>query len=128
MESKKRKPGRPRKPVDEKLLRGLARIHCTQNEMALLLGVSVDTLQNNYSAIIHEGMADGKMSVRRAQLKAAERGNTGMLIWLGKILLGQKETISVSSAEPEVRALLRKWGADMVANAPSESKSIEKIA
>lgn len=35
--------------------------------------------------------ADGRISIRRAQFQSANKGNTSMLIWLGKQYLGQKE-------------------------------------
>lgn len=34
------------------------------------------------------------MSLRRSQYKKALNGDTTMLIWLGKVYLGQKETVS----------------------------------
>ena len=50
------------------------------------------------------------MSLRRAQWnKAVKEGNPALLIWLGKFYLSQKEELSFSSSEPDVRALLEKW-------------------
>jgi hypothetical protein len=53
-------------------------------------------VKRNYSGAtfdtIHEKYSDrGKISLRRAQIKAAEAGNAAMLIWLGKQLLDQKD-------------------------------------
>ena len=89
--AEKRKVGRPRKVIDEKLLYDLAKIQCTPAEMSAILGVHVDTLRDNYSNIIAKGKEDGKASLRRMQYVTAMKGNVTMLIWLGKQLLGQKE-------------------------------------
>lgn len=83
--------GRPPSEVDLALLKKLARIHCTQEEMADILGVSVDTLTRNFADAIKEARAHGRSSLRRKQFRIAERGNVGMLIWLGKQLLEQRD-------------------------------------
>ena len=38
-----------------------------------------------------DGAAQGRMSLRRAQLNIALKGNPTMLIWAGKQLLGQSD-------------------------------------
>jgi hypothetical protein len=43
-------------------------------------------------------MAVGRMSLRRKQWKAAEDGNTTMLVWLGKQYLGQSDKSEVTGA------------------------------
>lgn len=87
----KNKGGRPRKPLDEKVIFELAKIGCTTKEIAAVSGVSSDTLENHCLALIQEGREHCKVSLRRAQLALALSGNCSMLIWLGKILLGQRE-------------------------------------
>lgn len=87
----------PRKEVSRATLMGLARIQCTHEEMAAVLGMSLKTLQDRFAEdptlleVIEEGKATGKASLRRMQFKAAEAGNIAALIWLGKQTLGQKE-------------------------------------
>lgn len=88
---------RPRKKVDEKLLRELAQIHCTMDEIAAVVGVSKDTLERRYAAVIKEGRDEGKSSIRRAQYLAAMKGNTAMLIWLGKQLLDQRDRLQTEN-------------------------------
>lgn len=61
--------------------------------MASVLGCSADTLERNYAAIIKEGRDSGKMSLKRKQYEVAMSGNVTMLIWLGKIQLGQVEQV-----------------------------------
>jgi hypothetical protein len=88
-----KKPGRPRKTIDYKLVWDLASIMCTQEEIAGILKVSVDTLQRSqkFSGMYKKAQETAKSSLRRAQWRAADKGNTGMLIWLGKQYLGQKD-------------------------------------
>jgi hypothetical protein len=90
------KRGRPEKPIDEGLVRRLCAIHCTDEEIAAVLGVSVRTLRRRKkSAELGEAMsvgkAEGRVTLRRLQFQAAQNGNTAMLIWLGKQLLGQQQ-------------------------------------
>lgn len=99
--------GRPRKQLNENQIFELASIHCTDNEMAAVLDCDVDTLRDNYSAIIQKGRETGKMSLRRAQFKIAlsnDKNALGMLIWLGKQLLEQheKSTISLENVTDKV--------------------------
>src|ERR1700722_2286745 len=83
--------GRPRKQIDEKQIESLAGIGCTVAEIAAVLGVSKDTLERNYAALIEKGRELAKCSLRRMQFKSAEAGNVTMQIWLGKQLLGQRD-------------------------------------
>ena len=93
------KGGRPRFDFSDKLplVRKLASIQCTDEEIAAGLGCSQDTLargrkrEPDLDAAILEGRANGRMSLRRAQYRKAMEGNPAMLIWLGKQILGQRE-------------------------------------
>lgn len=84
---------RPKIQLDYKLIEELANIQCTQQEIANILGCSVDTLQRDetFCGIYKKGMEHGKASLRRLQWKMAEQGNPTMLIWLGRQYLGQTE-------------------------------------
>lgn len=90
------KMGRPKKKLNLKLAEKLAAVMCTQEEIAGILDVSVDTLQRNedFCGIYKKAQETAKMSLRRSQYKKALNGDTTMLIWLGKVYLGQKETVS----------------------------------
>lgn len=85
--------GRPKIKLDYNLIEKLAYIQCTQEEIAKILGVSVDTLQRDdeFCGIYKKGIESGKSSLRRLQWKAAETGNSTMLVWLGKQYLGQRD-------------------------------------
>ena len=90
------KRGRPKKELNLALAEKLAAVMCTQEEIAGILDVSVDTLQRNpeFCGIYKKAQETAKMSLRRSQYKKALGGDTTMLIWLGKVYLGQKETVS----------------------------------
>ena len=91
--------GRPTKQIDFKLLEELCKIQCTAEEIASVLGVSVDTIDRRLKEQEYQGFADyykkfsdqGKKSLRRKQMEVALGGNVSMLIWLGKQLLGQSD-------------------------------------
>ena len=85
--------GRPPKVIDYALVERLASIQCTQEEIANILEVSTKTLQRNeeFCLIYKKGLDNGRMSLRRFQWEAAKKGNTTMLVWLGKQYLGQRE-------------------------------------
>lgn len=84
--------GRPIKPIDVNILKQLAEIHCTHLEMAKVLGCSRDLLEKKYGDILEEGKQCGKASLRRAMWKAGvENGNTAMLIFMAKNLLGMTD-------------------------------------
>ena len=87
--------GRPKKPLkyDYELIKDLASIFCTQEEIANIMGVSVRTLQrdDNFCRLYKEGIDGAKSHIRRVQLKLALNGNATMLVWLGKQYLGQRE-------------------------------------
>jgi hypothetical protein len=103
--------GRPRIQIDENLLAGLARIGCTDEEMASILGVSPDTLTRRFAEIIKKGRSEMKMSLRRLQIRLAEEGSAAMAIWLGKQNLGQHEPriqIDVNRLDTEIDLELRR--------------------
>jgi hypothetical protein len=93
--------GRPPKPVDENIIFELARLMCTNREIASILRISHDTLEYRYREVLEEGRADAKVGLRREQFRKAMEGNVQMLIWLGRQYLNQVETV-VNKDENEV--------------------------
>lgn len=85
------KTGRKPLEIDPELVGKLAGIGCTMKEIAAVCKCSVDTLERRFADVIETGRENAKASLRRMQWKQAERGNTTMLIWLGKQLLGQRD-------------------------------------
>ncbi len=89
-EKPKHAGGHPPIEINLKTVEGLAMIQCTQEEMAAVLGISVDTIERRmkddpeFSGIIKKGKANGKMSLRRKMYDGAMSGNVTMQIWLSK--------------------------------------------
>ena len=95
----KKKVGRPKKQLDTNLIERLSSIFCTNEEIASIVGCHSDTLADNFSEYLKKGRQRGKMSLRRMQWDKAQTGNTTMLIWLGKQMLGQKDRLETSIME-----------------------------
>ena len=93
--------GRPKYVFNAKgkeMVENLATILCTDEEIASILGVTVEILQNkdNYDTFMElkkKGRDKGKSSIRRKQYEVAMKGNVTMLIWLGRNYLDQKENV-----------------------------------
>lgn len=90
--------GRPEKEIDWTMFEQLCHIQCTQSEIASFFKIHTDTVNTRvekqygepYSVIYKRYSDGGKMSLRRMQLKLAQK-NAAMAIWLGKQYLGQKD-------------------------------------
>jgi hypothetical protein len=102
----KKPEGRPPAVIDLLAAERAASIGCPNDDIAALLGVSRATLYNHMESdpavveAIERGRSNGRASVRRMQWMKAEAGSDTMLIWLGKVLCGQKETSSVTLTGP----------------------------
>lgn len=96
---------RPRKEIDEEQVERLARLHCTNAEIATVFDCSPDTIERRFAGSVAKGRAEGKITLRRAQFRAALKGNVTMQIWLGKQLLGQKEPEPDSANRPSADSL-----------------------
>ena len=70
----------------------LASMMCTQEEIASYLGCSTKTLQRDseFCRTYKEGLDKGKMSLRRKQMKLADK-SAAMAIFLGKNYLNQTD-------------------------------------
>ena len=84
------------KVVDRNLIYQLASIYCGKQEIAEAVGCSVDTLNRRFSDLIEQGRAAGRKSLRRVQWEKALKGDTKMLMWLGKNILKQKDQVEDS--------------------------------
>src|SRR3954468_5495009 len=88
--------GRPPKPIDLELVEKLGQIHCTDAEIAAIVGVSLDTFkrrknEEGFAEMLENARGRGKASLRRIQWQLAQNGNAAMAIFLGKNLLGQRD-------------------------------------
>ena len=91
---------RPKKyDIDTKQLTALAKLGCTNKEMADFFGCSADLLEKSYSEYLTKGRAEQKMRLRQLQWKSAEKGNVSMLIFLGKNILGQQDRLEENQLE-----------------------------
>ena len=106
--------GRPKKlltPKEISDLERLAETGATQQEQAMLLGISVDTLQRRLldQPEVYEAMcrANARMrtSIRRKQIAVAlddkHPAQATMLIWCGKVLLGQSDRVTLKIETPQ---------------------------
>ena len=91
--------GRPRFFIDFDIVERLAKIQCTVEEIASVLGCSTRTLERSakFSRIHKKGKDEGRASLRRLQWKGANEGNVTMQIWLGKQYLGQREKADIDT-------------------------------
>lgn len=100
-------------------LEGLGRLQCTNAELGAYFGLTERQIINrraNDSALdeaIKRGNNQGRISIRRKQFEAALAGDRTMLVWLGKNVLGQRDSgldINVSGGlsfdSDEIRPLL----------------------
>ena len=92
---------RPKKyDIDTKQLEQLASFGCINREIASFFGCSEDLIKKSYSSFLTKGKDAGKIRLRKLQWNAAEKGNTPMLIWLGKQILDQTDKQELTEVKP----------------------------
>lgn len=111
---------RPVKEIDPSKIELLAGCGCTMPEIASKLDCSISTLEKKYMDSVLKGRDIGKQSIRGKQFELAMKGNVTMLIWLGKQLLGQtdsiKQTIDINTLTPEQALAILAASGDTEAN------------
>jgi hypothetical protein len=103
-QTEKPKRGRPFKEINIELLKRMAARHSTMEEMADCLGITSETLRNNYLEVITEARGRGKLELRDLQWRIAEKGSADMAKWLGRAILKQNES-STALNEDQTSAL-----------------------
>ena len=97
--------GRPRKPFNQKQFEELCKIQCTEKEIAAVLDMSIELLNQNCNRVygcnfldIYEQKKEtGRQSLRRAQWQTAIKSNNPIMqIFLGKNMLGQADKQDVN--------------------------------
>jgi hypothetical protein len=88
--------------VDPEQVRALARLGCTWDEIAGVLKIARTTLvvrmkEKKVRDAYEQGVAEGDVSLRRAQYDSAMKGKTGMLVWLGKNRLNQADRVETKN-------------------------------
>lgn len=92
------KVGRPRKDIDQTQFERLCALMCTEAEICAWFHTTDKTLSSwckrtygkSFSETYREKSEIGKISLRRAQMRLAEK-SAAMAIFLGKNLLGQTD-------------------------------------
>jgi hypothetical protein len=92
-------PKRPRQvltPEGIAYVERLASTGAVKEEIASAMDTDLDTLENEWNrgyfgAAYKKGADSCNMRLRRAQVNSALSGNSTMLVWLGKVRLGQTE-------------------------------------
>jgi hypothetical protein len=84
-------PGPDRKVIDQITVVKLARLHCTISEIAEWFDVHEATIRRRFGTLIKQCQAETRARLRQEQLKLAMSGNATMLIFLGKVMLHQRE-------------------------------------
>ena len=101
MKKEKKKTGRPKKyNIQKEKVEQLASFGCTNTEIASFFGCDVSLITKTYSQFLTKGRDKGKIRLRQLQWKSAEKGNTAMLIWLGKQILNQTDRSEVELVKP----------------------------
>jgi hypothetical protein len=100
------RPGAGRKPapIDLVQLEKLCSMQCTDAEIAAWFKVTTRTLENRkkqskFALVMERGRALGRISVRRHQMKLLEAGNPAITIFLGKIILGQRDSLQITGVD-----------------------------
>jgi len=101
--------GRAKTVIPEEQVLELARLHCTNQEMADFFEVKLQTFVDNFRDIITNGRLETNQRLRRAQLKLALNGDRSMLIWLGKNILGQSDQ-PINTSEEKILPWLEESG------------------
>jgi hypothetical protein len=96
----RRGSGRKSIEIDFEQLEKLASLQCTDRELAAFFRCTTRTIENRrkdpaFKEALDRGRAMGQISVRRAQMRLLEGGSAAMAIWLGKILLGQRDVTPI---------------------------------
>lgn len=87
---------RPKLAIDGEVVQRLASMQCTNTEIAAVLGCSRSLIEKRFRKELDVGAEQGRAKLRRVQWRKAMKGDTTMLIWLGKNMLGQSDKAEVT--------------------------------
>lgn len=96
---KKNPPHRPIIPIDWNQVDKWLEAHCSGAEIASIIGIYPDTLYDRcqkekgmvFTEYAQQKKSKGDASIKSKQYEEAMKGDRGMLIWLGKQWLGQRD-------------------------------------
>lgn len=125
----------PRVEIDAEGVRRLAQIGCTIREIAHFYGCGHATLERRlqfepeFREAFDNGQANLKVGLRKKQVEQALSGNTTMLIWLGKQMLGQSDKAELSGKDGQplqvsaTFTLIQKVITEKLAHLPQEDRT-----
>ncbi len=95
---------RPRKEIDQIEFEKLCGLQCTKEEICGWFNITDKTIdtwvkrtyEESFSEVYDKKRSTGKISLRRAQFRLAEK-NATMAIWLGKQYLGQRDKYEIET-------------------------------
>jgi len=113
--------------IDLLELEKLCALQCSDEELAFWSGVTPRTIERRrrmpvFREAMERGKVKGRISIRRAQLRMLEQGNSTMGIWLGKQYLGQRDHVDVDVHNRSVNVIL------LPPPAPLEAEQIQIAA
>lgn len=114
---------RPRKKIDEKLLKDLAFIHLPEEYMAHCLGISRDTLRRRYAAKIEEYRSQGKAKLLSKAWAKVESGDWAAIKFLLQNWLKMQEKVEASLAESSNKIIMAYSDESLKKAAQSDEKS-----
>lgn len=82
---------RPKVVIDEERVAQMALDGAKNSTIAAALGVDDQTIKSRFSPLLDKKRAERKLNILRWQNEKARRGDTTMLIWLGKQELEQTD-------------------------------------
>lgn len=111
--------GRPQLEIDYELLERVCQFPHKLDDIAYLMGCSIDTLERRIKERYGQTLAGycaSRLSITKQrlygkQMELAMKGNVQLLIWIGKQLLGQSDktmidqNVNVTHAEREKQVL-----------------------
>jgi len=89
---------RPKLDIDPIEVEKLAKLGATNTEIGDFFSCDHTTISGRFSQNLAKGRAGMKLRLRQLQWKSAEAGNVVMQIWLGKNILGQRDS---QESDPE---------------------------
>jgi hypothetical protein len=90
------RPGIELTDTEEFQIEEMAVCQNTNEDIARIMGFSVDTLTRKFAEILDKGRARGRNTLRMWQWNLAKSGNVVMCIWLGKQMLGQRNEARIT--------------------------------
>ena len=116
-----------RREIDTELVEKLAAVGLTTREISDITGVPTRTLEHKCADAMRIGRSKMAASIKRKQYEVAMSGSVPMLIWLGKIYLGQRDPDRSKALSAEKASDVDKMSDEDLAAAIEAGRQVEKI-